>query len=141
MKNSVKPLVILFGYRSSKDKLTFLGRAGFIEIIGNTGSIQKILRHCYGFNTVSEIKVLTKLESPLFEQLLNICERNGLVADSRSLFRIFHVDSANPPAFFTDISPKMVAAKLREKANGESFIRSSSRSPGQFQNPGFSTFH
>ncbi|MEK7506943.1 MAG: YcaO-like family protein [Patescibacteria group bacterium] len=109
MKNSVKPLVILFGYRSSKDKLTFLGRAGFIEIIGNTGSIQKILRHCNGFNTVSEIKVLTKLESPLFEQLLDICERNGLVADSRSLFRIFHVDSANPPAFFTDISPKMVA--------------------------------
>ena len=117
MEREFKPLVVLFGFCSQKNQMTFLGRKGRIVITKFTTKILAILKHCNGLNTATEIrkKLAGQVPGELFEYLIRVLHQQRIVLDSRELFPLFHDDSANPTDFVASLSPDEVIA-LQESA-------------------------
>ncbi len=109
-----RPLVVLYGYRSKRNTLSFVGRKGLIALSGKSAIIERILRLCNGFNNVANIT--RKLRTVSLEEVtefLSLFEQQGIVCDSRDLHLKFHEDSANPAKFSRDLGVDGVTGMLR----------------------------
>lgn len=121
-----RPLVVLYGYSSMRNKLSFIGRKGLITLTGKSAKIQKILRLCNGLNSVADIirKIGTASQDEVTE-FLSLFEQQGIVCDSRNLYLKFHEDSANPAKFSHDLGVDGVSEILRSerlrKREGKAF--------------------
>lgn len=121
MKEHSYPLAVLYGYRSKRSEIRFIGRRGLITLSGKMGVIEKILRLCNGMTSFREIvnqSPWANAEEIL--DLLSLCEAQGVVRDSRELYLGFHEDSANPAMFShdlgaTDVATIMAAPRLRAR--------------------------
>jgi ribosomal protein S12 methylthiotransferase accessory factor len=116
IEQDFRPLVVLYGYRSGRDTLSFVGRKGLITLGGKSDIIQKILRLCNGFNSVADI--VHKLRSAsmvVVTEFLSLFEQQGIVCDSRDLYLKFHEDSANPAKFSRDLGVDGVLNMLRSE--------------------------
>jgi SagB-type dehydrogenase family enzyme len=104
-----KPLVVLFGFQSLANTLTFLGRAGRIEISDHIPELLSILQHCNGIESIEEIhKKVPDISDELFTALISFCKKYGILQDSRRLFFNFHEDSSISTYFVSDISPEEI---------------------------------
>lgn len=125
MHANSQPLVMLYGYSDKKNELSFVGRKGIITLSGRVKKIKQILRLCNGLTSVNDISMQLSLIDPEeVLELLNLCETQGIVRDSRELYVSFHEDSVNPPMFSYDLGANGVALvmqseRLRERS-GES---------------------
>ena len=121
MQENSHPLAILYGYRSNRNELNFIGRKGLITLFGKSRAIEKILRLCNGMTTVREIVNRIPSVNPKETlDLLSLCEAQGIVIDSRELYIGFHEDSANPAIFShdlgaDDVTSIMMTPRLRER--------------------------
>lgn len=124
MQETSRPLVVLYGYRSKKRALSFIGRAGHVTLHGRIDIVEKILRLCTGFKSVQDIiKSLPLVDKNAIAELIDLCEAEGIVRDSRELHEGFHEDSANPTTFshdlgFAEVGRLMNAERLRSR-NGK----------------------
>lgn len=121
MHENAQPLVMLYGYSDKKNELSFVGRKGIITIAGATAQIKRILRLCNGLTSVRDIVgQFPFVHAKEIAELLNLCESQGVVKDSRELYLEFHSDSSNPPAFSQDMGASDVESfkfteRLRER--------------------------
>src|SRR3989344_3635579 len=114
IEQDFRPLVVLYGYRSKKNTLNFVGRKGLIILSGKSTTIQNILRLCNGFNNVGDITHKLRTVSPEeVTKFLLLFEQQGIVCDSRNLHLRFHEDSANPTKFSRDLGVDGVSDILR----------------------------
>lgn len=121
MQENSHPLAILYGYQSNRNELSFVGRKGIITLSGRSAKIDKILRLCNGMTSFHDIVEQSPSVNPkeIFE-LLSLCEKQGIVRDSRELYIGFHEDSANPTTFSHDLGSEdvaliMTSERLRER--------------------------
>ncbi|HUC86888.1 MAG TPA: YcaO-like family protein [Candidatus Saccharimonadales bacterium] len=98
------PLVVMYGFRASAERYTFLGRQGHIDIHEHSDALEKILRLCSGLATLAQVCQASEVEQGLCLQLIDVLEQNGIVIDSRKLYQVFHQDSANPMQFGSGIT-------------------------------------
>jgi len=111
-----RPLVVLYGYRSKRNTLSFVGRNGLITLSGKSATIQSILRLCNGFNNVADItRKLRTVSQEEVNEFLSLFEQQGIVCDSRDLHLKFHEDSANPAKFSRGIGADGVLDMLRSQ--------------------------
>lgn len=108
MKKGQRPLVIAYGYPKDKDDFEFIGRQGTILICGYQQAFTRILPLCNGHRTIVEIASDSHIALSVVSALISVCERHGLIVESRELYRQFHLDSANPSAFSHDLSSAQV---------------------------------
>ncbi len=126
MQEDSQPLAMLYGYRSNRNKLSFIGRKGLITLSGKRRTIERILRLCNGMNSARDIiNQLSHVGSDAVNELLSLCEAHGIVRDSRNLHERFHEDSSNPPTFSYDLQADdmlciMESERLRSR-DGEIF--------------------
>lgn len=114
IEQDFRPLVVLYGYRSKRNTLSFVGRNGLITLSGKSTTIQKILLLCNGFNSVADITNKLRPVSPEeVTEFLSLFEQQGIVCDSRDLHLKFHEDSANPAKFSRDLGVDGVSDMLR----------------------------
>ncbi len=116
IKEDYRPLAVLYGYRSKKNTLSFVGRKGLITLSGKSATIQKILRLCNGFNSLADITRKLRMVSPEeVSEFLSLFEQQGIVCDSRDLHLKFHEDSANPAKFSRDLGVDGVSDMLQSE--------------------------
>lgn len=116
IEQDFRPLVVLYGYRSKRNTLSFVGRNGLITLSGKSATIQKILRLCNGFNSVADITRKLRMINPEeVIEFLSLFEQQGIVCDSRDLYLKFHEDSANPAKFSRDLGVDGVSDMLRSE--------------------------
>lgn len=121
MKENSYPLAVLYGYRSGRNELSFVGRTGLITLSGRSMAIDKILRLCNGMTSVRDIESqLPAINPGDILDILSLCEAKGIIRDSRELYIRFLEDSANPAAFshdlgVNDVNKLMASARLRER--------------------------
>jgi len=115
MKKNERPLIVAYGYPLGTEDFEFVGRQGLIQIGGYQQAFIAFLPLCNGLRTVAEIAIESKLDYSVVVGLINVCERHGLITDSRELYRQFHLDSANPSQFSRDLSLVQVGA-LQERS-------------------------
>jgi ribosomal protein S12 methylthiotransferase accessory factor len=116
IKQDFRPLVILYGYRSMGNTLSFIGRNGLITLSGKSSTIEKILRLCNGFNKVEDItRKLRTVDAEEVIEFLSLFEQKGIICDSRDLYLRFHEDSANPAKFSRDLGVDGVSDMLRSE--------------------------
>src|SRR3989344_7746008 len=130
IEQDFRPLVVLYGYRSKRDTLSFVGRGGLITLSGRSATAQRILRLCNGFNNVADItRKLRTINPEEVTEFLSLFEQQGIVCDSRDLHLKFHEDSANPAKFSRDLGVDGVSDMLRSerlrKREGETIQMSS----------------
>jgi thiazole/oxazole-forming peptide maturase SagD family component len=116
IEQDYRPLVVLYGYRSKRNTLSFVGRKGLIMLSGKSAIVDRILRLCNGFNDVADIT--RKLRTVSLEEVtefLSLFEQQGIVCDSRDLYLKFHEDSANPAKFSRDLGVDGVSDMLRSE--------------------------
>jgi len=133
MEEESKPLAVLFGRRTGSNKLTFVGRNGYIDLFGRSKTILRLLSYCNGARTLSKIrKKLFSVSDKIFWDIIKTCRDTGIITDSRSLYYNFHEDSANPSKFSSDISPaevaKLQSSKRRPVAKGNALSLPRSKS-------------
>lgn len=114
IEQDYRPLVVLYGYRSRRNTLSFVGRKGLITLSGKSAIIERILRLCNGFNNVADItRKLRPVNPEEVTGFLSLFEEQGIVCDSRDLHLKFHEDSANPAKFSRDLGVDGVSDMLR----------------------------
>lgn len=106
MKNiEACPLAVLFGYRQGDD-IVFIDRRETITINDGYDLVTDILKHCNGLNTLDEIKsLITQEHRESFEEVIELLFNNGVIEDSRNIYRRFHQDSENPALFSYSWAP------------------------------------
>lgn len=114
MRNKQHPLVICYGYPVGEDEFHFLARHGIVQIQHFQHVLERILPLCNGYSTLDEIcTALSDIDSKIIKKLINVCERQGVILDSRQLYKRFHADTNNPGYFMHSLSAAEVA-KLTE---------------------------
>jgi ribosomal protein S12 methylthiotransferase accessory factor len=104
MVENACPLVVLYGYRAGRNELVFMGRQGLITLSGSRTKIEGLLRLCNGMTSVREImEQMPQMRPKEVQELLLLCESQGIVRDSRELYLGFHQDSSNPQNFSRDL--------------------------------------
>ncbi len=110
MRTNQNPLVITYGYPVDQDEFHFLGRNGIIQIKNHQSEIVRILPLCHGYSTLKEIcTTLSDIDPEVVQNLINVCERHGVIIDSRQLYKRFHSDTINPGYFMHNLSAIQVA--------------------------------
>ncbi|MDO8430664.1 MAG: YcaO-like family protein [Candidatus Taylorbacteria bacterium] len=113
IQKDFRPLAILYGYKSKRNALTFIGRKKLITLSGKSGVQEKILRYCNGFNTIADIS--RKIRTVSLEdvtEFLSLFQQQGIVCDSRDLYLRFHEDSTNPSKFSHDLGTERMSTIL-----------------------------
>lgn len=114
IEQDYRPLVVLYGYRSKRNTLSFVGRKGLVTLSGKSAIIERILRLCNGFNSVGDItRKLRTINPEEVTGFLSLFEQQGIVCDSRDLHLKFHEDSANPAKFSRDLGVDGVSEMFR----------------------------
>jgi len=135
MNGTSQPMVVLYGRKSRKDELTFLGRSGHISLQGDVNAFEAVLQLCNGLQTVEEICAQIKgMDTEQVLEFLSACEMQGIVQDSRELYLRFHEDSVNPELYSLDLGAEDVAKlqtspRLRARA-GKAFTLKSPDNAG-----------
>lgn len=110
MRNTQHPLVVCYGYSVGEDEFHFLARHGVVQIKHFQDVLGRILPLCNGYSTLEEIcAALPDTDSKTIKKLINVCERQDVIIDSRQLYRRFHADTNNPGNFMHSLSAVQVA--------------------------------
>lgn len=110
MNENSYPLAVLYGYKSGRDEISFVGRNGIVCLTGNSWNIDQILRRCNGITSIRDISLqIRSLNIQETLELASLLEQQGIIRESRELYLSFHEDSANPASFIHDLGDKEVS--------------------------------
>lgn len=105
MRRKDFPLGIAYGYPAGENDFEFVAREGLVRLGDCQKELLAVLPHCTGLRPLEEIlQELKGFDSGYVHRLLSLCERHGVIVDSRSLYKVFHADSSNPSQFHHDMS-------------------------------------
>jgi len=103
-----RPIIISHAVPENGD-IVFLKQDCRLRLKGRyVENVWKILKHCSGYNTISEISENTDLDKGFVEKIIHELQDEGILIDACQQYRHFHQISSNPQSFLTNLTREEV---------------------------------